>query len=297
MDIDKQGSLAQDLGVMNHLEANGWTLEATQGTETVLVTGGEAPASNLDQSPMQGSQKATEVDPGQCLLVHNQTLMHDQMSPQKGDRRSQGLNGQSVDSERDIWELLRALPTKNYIQQLINAVEQSCLQAVESLKEDIRDLGHRVEKVENEQETIVHAVEDIQDSIKKYEEVLNSYRDQLDEYENRDRRQNICIKGLPESITTSELVPITQKIFGQIMGDQAPNTIDIDRIHRVPSHSTKAEVPRDVICKVHKYAVKESIMRMARSKPTIMFEGLNIPRCTKIYQDGLFSSDGQSAHC
>lgn len=138
------------------------------------------------------------------------------------------------------------------------------MQAVESLKEDIWALGHRVEKVESEQEAIVHAAADVQDTIKKNEEVLNSYRDQLDDYENRGRRQNIRIKGLPESIPASELVSTTQKIFIQIIEDQAPEIIAIDRVHWVSSHSTqKAETSRDVICKVHKYAVKENIMRMA----------------------------------
>lgn len=49
----------------------------------------------------------------------------------------------------DIMKLLRALPTKADIQQLISAVEQSCQQAVESLREDTKALGHRVENLEN----------------------------------------------------------------------------------------------------------------------------------------------------
>lgn len=61
---------------------------------------------------------------------------------------------------------------------------------------------------------------DVQDTIKNHEDVLNSnsYRDQLDDYENRDRRQNIHIKGLPETIRMLELAPAVQNVFGQIMG-------------------------------------------------------------------------------
>lgn len=253
LDSDMQSLPAQNPGIMTHLGTNRWTLEATQNTEIMLGRGGEETVPNIDQSPRQGHPTVTGGDTGICMSTHRQAVLYEQVSPKDGDGRSQGRNGQSADPERDIWELLKALPTKNGIQQLINAVEQSCLQAVESLKEDIRDLGYRVEEMEKEQETTVHVVADVQESIKKYEEVLNSYRDQLDEYENRDRRQNIRIKGLQESITTSELVPTAQKIFRQIMGDQAPNIIEIDRIHRVPLHSTKADAPRDVICSDREY--------------------------------------------
>lgn len=172
---------------------------------------------------------------------------------------------------------MRALPTKTDIQQLISALEQSCLQAVEGLKGRTPGLWDTIEKVENDQEVMVHAVADVQDAIKNHEDVLNSYRDQLDDYENRDRRQNICIKGFHESIQTPELVSTVQKIFCQILGDFALESIETDRAHRTPSHNAqKVETPRDVICKVHKYTVKESIMKMARSKPEIVLDSINI---------------------
>lgn len=126
----------------------GGILEALQCTETVLTAGGEVPAPNTGQMAIQGSQTLVEADPSQSLLECNQALMINQLSPKNRDRRPQGPNGQKENTDRDIWELLRALPTKNDIQQLISAVEQSCLQAVESLKEDIWALGHRVEKME-----------------------------------------------------------------------------------------------------------------------------------------------------
>lgn len=200
-----------------------------------------------------------------------------------------GLVIHTEDTERDIRELLRALPTKMDIQQLISAVEQSCLQAVEGLREDIRDLGHRVEKVENDRDVMIHAVADVQDAIKNHEDVLNSYRDQLDDYENRGKRQNIRIKGLPESVQSPELIPTVQKLFCQILGDSAPETIEIDRAHRTPpQNAQKVATPRDVVCKVHRYAVKASIMRMARSKPEIVFDGINLALYLDISRQTLF---------
>lgn len=256
--------------------------------ERMRAREGEDPTPNMDRSNSQEYPSIKGGGEGRCGSPQRHVMDCDQESLQNGERNPQGWTGQSVDPERDIWGLLKALPTKSDIQQLINAVEQSCMQAVASVKKDVRDLGYRVEGMEKEQEVIIQAVTETQESMKKYEETLNAYRDQLDEYENRDKRQNIRIKGLKESITATELAPVAQKMFGQILGDQAPNVIEIDRIHRAHSKSTKTDVPRDVICKVHKYAVKESIMKMARDNPRITFEGSNIALYPDISKRTLF---------
>lgn len=191
--------------------------------------------------------------------------------------------------ELDIRELLRALPSKTDIQQLISAVEQSCQQAVEGLREDTLALGHRVETLENGHEAMMQVVEDIQDTTKYHAEVLNSYKDQLDDYENRDRRQNICIKGLPETIRASELLPTVQELFHKIMGNSVSEGVEIDSVHCFPSCIIQnAERPRDIICKLHTFPVKESIMKNACSKSEIIFDGVQgilekFEYCTKVH--------------
>lgn len=195
--LNKQDPMTLGQGKPGHLAAEEGALEALYCTEAILTTGRDAPAPNMGLMDVQGKQ--TLLDAGSCpgLQEDNQTLMLNNLSPKNGERRPPGLSKQLEDPEMDSRELLRVLPAKMDIQKLISAVEQSCLQVVKGLKEDTRALGHRVEKLENDQEAMVHVVVDVQDVIKKHEDVLNSYRDQLDDYENRERRQNIRIKGLP----------------------------------------------------------------------------------------------------
>lgn len=132
----------------------------------------------------------------------------------------------------DLKEHLRALPTKNDIQLLITAVETSCKQAVEGLREHIGALGHRVEEMETGQEAIRQAVVDVQDITKNHEEVLNSLLDQMDNHENRDCRQNIHIRDLPEIKQHTELFPKVISLFQSILGTSASDKIEIDRVHR-----------------------------------------------------------------
>lgn len=132
-------------------------------------------------------------------------------------------------------------------------------------------VGNRVEVIENGQEEIVQAVADVQDTI-KYEEIMNNYRDQLDNFKNRDRRQNIRIRGLPEKYHSSDLPVVVQKFFCQIMGTSAPESVEMDRVHRVTSYGNQNnDKPRDVICKLHKYSMKETIMRISWDTSTIEY--------------------------
>lgn len=116
----------------------------------------------------------------------------------------------------------------------------------------------------------IPAVVDVQDTIKYHEETLNTYRDHLDHFENRDRRQNIRTRGLPEKYHNSKLAEVVQKLFFQIMAVSMPESVEMDRVHCVTSFASQnKDRPRDVICKLHKYSVKEAIMRTAWDTPTI----------------------------
>lgn len=264
----------------------------TQKGDTLMVEHNPPEPVNskiLDASPLK--ENSAMIERGTPLLEGESVTKEEKQalagrgystdpSWEKRETRSPAPRGEAGEAEKEIKEikdLLRALPTKTDIQQLISTVEQAFQQAVENLKEDTKALGHRVESLEDYYEATIQAVTEVQDSIKEHEDVLNLYKDQLDDYENRDRRQNIRIKGLSETIQTTDLTSVAQKVFCQIMGTSIPESIEIDRIHRVPTYSTQnREKARDVICRLHKYTIKETIMRMARSSPEILFDGMTL---------------------
>ena len=201
-------------------------------------------------------------------------------NPQEEGRNNKDTTTEITNGQTDLkldWDLrehIKALPTKNDIMQLISAVEASCKQAVEEIREEVGALGHRVEEWEMDQEDTRQAVVDLQEITKKHEEVLNSMLDQMDNYENRERRQNIRIRGLPEIEQRNELQLLVIRLFRLIMGTSAPEMIEIDRVHRALFPAPQGtERPRDVICKMHRYQVKEAIMRAAREGAGIEFEG------------------------
>lgn len=107
--------------------------------------------------------------------------------------------------------------------------------------------------------------------------------DQMDDHENRDRRQNICIRGLPEVKRAPDLLLTVIGLFCQILGVSKPDTNEIDRVHSalfyVPQN---ADRPRDVICKLHRYSVKEAITKAVRNRSTVEFDGTQISLFTDL---------------
>lgn len=129
-------------------------------------------------------------------------------------------------------EDIRALPTKDDILKLINVVEANFKEAMELLKIETVALGNRVETLETGHEEVVCSIKALQAHIHQQDNRIELLTLQLDDHENRERRQNIRIRGLPESITTTDLEKVLQRIFTQILGERRPETIDIDRAHR-----------------------------------------------------------------
>lgn len=107
---------------------------------------------------------------------------------------------------------------------------------------------------------------------------------QLDDMENRSRRANIRIRGLPEATVPKDLIPMLQGVFRHILNLPA-------QPHR--SLLDDPESPRDIICKLHKYTLKERIMQKMGKRPVFDFDGAhlsvyqNLFRCTLMQRRAL----------
>lgn len=85
--------------------------------------------------------------------------------------------------------------------------------------------------------------------------------DATEDLENRSRQNNIRIRGLPESVGTEELKVTLQGIFNSLLKRPKTADLEIDRAHRTQGPRDRdTRTPRDVICRIHFFYIKESIM-------------------------------------
>ncbi|CAH2329719.1 Hypothetical predicted protein, partial [Pelobates cultripes] len=102
-----------------------------------------------------------------------------------------------------------------------------------------------------------------------------------EDLDNRGRRSNIRVRGIPESAGDEDVEALLRALFRGILGAETPATIEFDRAHRANRLRTMEGTPRDVICCMHQYKLKEKIMAKARSRPTWRFQDADVA----LYQD------------
>lgn len=92
-------------------------------------------------------------------------------------------------------------------------------------------------------------------------------RAKLADLEDRSRRNNIKLRGVPESILPADLPRYAKEMMHVIVPEASPRDIIIDRIHRIakPSHLA-ASIPRDVLMRVHFFHVKEKLLLGVKNK-------------------------------
>lgn len=74
----------------------------------------------------------------------------------------------------------------------------------------------------------------------------------LEEMEDRSRRNNLRLRGLPEATGPEDLAVTVTAIFDSLLDPTPPS---IDRVHRtLGPKSTEPSRPQDVLCRLHRFS-------------------------------------------
>lgn len=102
------------------------------------------------------------------------------------------------------------------------------------------------------------------------DKLVTTLTERIDDLENRHRRSNLCIVGLPEG---REVEIFLEKWIPEVLrAENFPAPVIIERSHRIlrPKHNSPP-VPRPLILKFLNYRDKGHVMRAARAKEKIMY--------------------------
>lgn len=190
----------------------------------------------------------------------------------------------------EVWAFLHTLPSKADMEAFINVkleahttrLETSLSLKLQSVKVEMTALVKKLESVENEMQKVKEQSDKIRSITDDTKNILIDHALHIMDLENRSRRANIRIRGLPESILQKDLEEQTLRIINIFLEKPPESTIQIDRVHRVAKgRSMRQDTSRDVICKLHHYQIKESILKAAWLKGTVEYKGSPV----KILQD------------
>ncbi|KAM4029804.1 uncharacterized protein ACNLHF_022314 [Anomaloglossus baeobatrachus] len=94
---------------------------------------------------------------------------------------------------------------------------------------------------------------------------IRQLRAKVADMEDRNCRNNVKIRGIPESVPPKGLSEFLKNIIRAVLPSVAESELIIDRIHRLPRpRHISEETPRDTIARIHFFHIKEEFMQKLR---------------------------------
>lgn len=129
-----------------------------------------------------------------------------------------------------------------------------CTSALEQRVEELHIItGNHVEELE---------------TLRKENLTLQSH---LEDFENRAKRSNLCIQGIPETVVDLQFT-ITA-LFQELAPSIPMERQEMDRIHRALTPRPEDGPLREVVVKRHYFCTKEQLMAASRNKESLTFQG------------------------
>lgn len=96
----------------------------------------------------------------------------------------------------------------------------------------------------------------------------------LEDLDNGGRRSDIRVWGIRETVDNDQITPALQRVFNSLLERPEDTDIEFVRAHRaLRARGPDNMPPRDIICCLQSFALKEEIMQKARRNDQIVFNG------------------------
>lgn len=165
-------------------------------------------------------------------------------------------------------------------EKLAAKIQLELHKSTNALTQEIASIGSRTDVLETKHDELSLAHSDLR---RDYETLADSFsfmQAHVEDLDNRNRRNNIRVRGIPES--TTDLYPAVSRVFHMLLPDRPTSAFTCDRIHRALRPKPPPDKPpRDIILCMKDFLTKEDIMRASRNTPNIELDGVRL----QIYPD------------
>ncbi|XP_075719607.1 uncharacterized protein LOC142760334 [Rhinoderma darwinii] len=138
---------------------------------------------------------------------------------------------------------------------------------IAAVHQDLHKVGAHMQAIETKMTSVTARVNQNTRFMEDLQEQLEEANTRIEDLENRSRRYNFRIRGVPESQT--EVPGVVRLLLTTLIPDISESHMEIDRAHRALTAMRRDGLPRDIIVKLHYYSIKEKVMERARKLPVI----------------------------
>uniref|UniRef100_A0A8C5LK86 Uncharacterized protein n=1 Tax=Leptobrachium leishanense TaxID=445787 RepID=A0A8C5LK86_9ANUR len=171
-----------------------------------------------------------------------------------------------------IERILAEMPTRADIREIVAEVRDSLQQDINPLRAEVESVENRVVALE---QTAARATDQAVEECPMSTAASGIWR-RLDDLDKRSRRHNLRIRGVPETETATR--PYLVGLFNYLLDSREVTSGDLARAHRAlrPPPSTSSAPPRDIICCLVSFVLKDRLYAAARSQQTWNYGGAKI---------------------
>lgn len=199
-----------------------------------------------------------------------------------------GHSGATMDDIHNVNIAGPQEPTLNEVMGAINAcsssVSEMCVELrglkeeVSSIRQEIQKVVERISGLEERVSRTEDMVAPMQQDFKRMQAQLETIKLKMDEWENRSRRQNIRVLGLPEKCEGPRPEEFMEGWLKEVFGAETFSQLfSIERAHRVPTNPIHAERrTRPLIMRFFNFKDKMKVLQRAREKGDIFYNGARI---------------------
>lgn len=151
------------------------------------------------------------------------------------------------------------------------AVEKAVSQGIVQLKKEMGAQGKRLQEAELRIASLEEELQQANSAIKNHDLACQIFQEKLTDLENRSRRNNLRIIGLPESFTPAMLPDLCATKIPNALGFPTPCVVE--RAHRIGPPAENKTSPRPTIVRYLNYADKHMLLQRFRQQKQLQIEG------------------------
>ncbi|XP_018409373.1 PREDICTED: dynein heavy chain 3, axonemal-like [Nanorana parkeri] len=229
----------------------------------------KTPRKAPEQEQLDGSgrrnQRHRDAAHGKEERLHHQLTRR---RPQETEQQETRMD----DSAHQHYRGPRTIPTK-----LLGYMEASIKADLTTIRTEMSQVLKRVEDTEERLDVHTKAIQELQDQCRYMEKGMRIIAYKAEDQENRNRRNNLRLRGIPETVGDRELADKIRETFNDMLKRPRTTEIIFDRVHRMRRPiASGGENPRDVIVRFHYYADKAQITESMKNASEMVMDGVNI---------------------
>uniref|UniRef100_A0A8C5LUA5 Uncharacterized protein n=1 Tax=Leptobrachium leishanense TaxID=445787 RepID=A0A8C5LUA5_9ANUR len=144
-------------------------------------------------------------------------------------------------------------------------IKRDIQEGLAAVRAEIDAVGARTDALERANDNSAKAYNEMAQHLEVLTEEVHQLQRAQEDQDNRSRRNNIRLRGVPEDVT--DLQDFMHRYLLSLLPDTPPEHCLFDRVHRaLRPRPRPGERPRDIIARFHYYGVKDAVVAAARTQ-------------------------------